>query len=524
MILATHGLFRGEGFQLADFSMKWHRESLRPDKNHSLMAKPNANERDFEVRMASQCPACLKTNPADAHYCYYDGRPLSKERQDGPLHVGALPFPMAFYFADGQACTNFNQLALACDERWEEAKGLLAQGFWPTFFAGIGRHDLAALAKRAVEEPDRDLGLSQLLEKFPADPEALRPPNLTLGSMEENLGVLSPGTDRTFELTILNRGMLVLRGMVLSNSDWLVFGDRTGPSQKMFQTRSICTIKVRVLGHKLRAGSKPLQGEIIVDTNGGMRTLLVRADVPIVPFPKGGHANDALAGAKSPHEIALRAKQFSNEAAILFEQGATNATTQNGDGQLQKSCYVGISGAVNGLIPGYTEARAESGGGGAGCCGGNIISGGGVLFPNSAVTMIQITDGTSNTICLGEWATYLNKSTTTVDWRSPHGWAMGNGGAMNTNQPPNFNPGGDIRTFNCMTIRYNVNQVNGWADDCQTGVCSNTGANSPLRSEHTGGVNVAMCDGTVRFLPDSTTIDIVARLATRDDGQPVTLP
>jgi hypothetical protein len=32
MILATHGLFRGEGFQLADFSMKWHRESLRPDK------------------------------------------------------------------------------------------------------------------------------------------------------------------------------------------------------------------------------------------------------------------------------------------------------------------------------------------------------------------------------------------------------------------------------------------------------------------------------------------------------------
>jgi hypothetical protein len=289
------------------------------------MAKPNANERDFEVRMASQCPACLKTNPADAHYCYYDGRPLSKERQDGPLHVGALPFPMAFYFADGQACTNFNQLALACDERWEEAKGLLAQGFWPTFFAGIGRHDLAALAKRAVEEPDRDLGLSQLLEKFPADPEALRPPNLTLGSMEENLGVLSPGTDRTFELTILNRGMLVLRGMVLSNSDWLVFGDRTGPSQKMFQTRSICTIKVRVLGHKLRAGSKPLQGEIVVDTNGGMRTLLVRADVPIVPFPKGGHANDALAGAKSPHEIALRAKQFSNEAAILFEQGAVKA-------------------------------------------------------------------------------------------------------------------------------------------------------------------------------------------------------
>ena len=215
----------------------------------------------------------------------------------------------------------------------------------------------------------------------------------------------------------------------------------------------------------------------------------------------------------------------------VFKCPSSNMVDTNGstnfpvDNAIQKSCYVGISGAINGLIPGYVDARTESGGGGAGCCGGNTISGGGVLFPNSAITLVQITDGTSNTMCLSEWASNLNKTTTAADWRSPHGWPMGAGnGVINTSLPPNFNAGGDVRTFNCMTIRYSINQTEGWTNDCQTGVCSNTGANSPLRSEHTGGVNVAMCDGTVRFLPTNTTIDMVARLATRDDGQPVTLP
>ena len=60
--------------------------------------------------MARPCPACSKLNPADAAYCYYDGRVLAKDRQAGPLHVGAMPFPMPFCFADGQACANFNQL------------------------------------------------------------------------------------------------------------------------------------------------------------------------------------------------------------------------------------------------------------------------------------------------------------------------------------------------------------------------------------------------------------------------------
>ena len=68
-----------------------------------------------------------------------------------------------------------------------------------------------------------------------------------------------------------------------------------------------------------------LQGEIVIDTNGGAVTMPVRADVPIRPFPKDVNANNSLAGALSPHEIAVRAKEQPQDAAVLFEQGAVKA-------------------------------------------------------------------------------------------------------------------------------------------------------------------------------------------------------
>ena len=49
---------------------------------------------------------------------------------------------------------------------------LLKGGSWPTFFGSIGRLDLAMAAKQAAKEPALDVGLSQLLEKFPADSDA----------------------------------------------------------------------------------------------------------------------------------------------------------------------------------------------------------------------------------------------------------------------------------------------------------------------------------------------------------------
>ena len=47
--------------------------------------------------------------------------------------------------------------------------------------------------------------------------------------------------------------------------------------------------------------------------------------------------------------------------------------------------------------------------------------------------------------------------------------------------------------------------------------------NAPLTSAHSGGVLACRADGSVQFLADTTTLDVLARLATRDDGQVVQL-
>jgi len=48
--------------------------------------------------------------------------------------------------------------------------------------------------------------------------------------------------------------------------------------------------------------------------------------------------------------------------------------------------------------------------------------------------------------------------------------------------------------------------------------------NKPLNSMHTGGINVVMADGSVRFLTDSIPLATLKLLVDRDDGMPVSIP
>lgn len=204
----------------------------------------------------------------------------------------------------------------------------------------------------------------------------------------------------------------------------------------------------------------------------------------------------------------------------------------NSNGPIMAASYAAISGAVNGLIPNYTESRINTPGSSTGCCSGGIASGGGVMIPSGKNGLEDITDGTSNTAVIGEISDFLiTADGSKRDYRNSarHGWIIG---WRTTATPPNAGNGGDLRTFNMVTIRYPINQKKrpgtGWPDwpgNCGAdGICDNASTNMPLVSAHPGGVMTLLADGSVRFLPETMAMDVQGRLVTRDDGQVLELP
>ena len=160
----------------------------------------------------------------------------------------------------------------------------------------------------------------------------------------------------------------------------------------------------------------------------------------------------------------------------------------------------------------------------SGCCGGTsangIQSAGGVLVGNEYLGFKHITDGTSNLIVLGEVGDWMKDSNQNlVDLRGVHGWPMGTSRAERITTWVDF-AGGDARQFHLTSIRYPI----GTRDTTLPGTGTNFGPNNLLVSAHTGGIQVTLADGSVRFMTNSTDLPLLKRLATRDSGITKELP
>jgi hypothetical protein len=266
--------------------------------------------------MALVCSQCSRVNPKDAAYCYWDGASLAG--RGGPVNAGAQPFPSQFVFPNGTSCRNFDQLAMACQQNWSEAVNLLKQGYLASFFGGMGRVDLAAAAKEAGEFPDLDRGLDGLLAKLPS--QALQPPKLKAEPSEINIGQIRVGTDRSAEIHLFNQGMRLLYGSVSTDAKWLTVGEGQGQPQKMFQFGADAVIPIQVRGQHLQAKNKPIEGHLVVESNGGNFTITVRADVPVTPFQEPG----LFQGCVTPRQVAEKAKANPKGAMPIFESGAVH--------------------------------------------------------------------------------------------------------------------------------------------------------------------------------------------------------
>jgi hypothetical protein len=246
-------------------------------------------------------------------YCHADGTAL-RNGKAVQVHVARQDFPFPFVFPSGRTCRSFDELALACLDEWEVACSLLRHGDLTNFLSGLGRSDLAATAREAARTSDADRGLDQLIAALPT--RTVEPAKLHVEPAQVNLGALTLGQEPRFQLHLHNRGMRVLTGSVTAYCVWLTLGEGEGAASKVFQFVHDTVIPVRVRAKGLRAGAKPLEGKLVLESNGGETTVLVRCEVPARPFPSG-----ILAGAVTPRQIAERARSDPKGAAPAFESG-----------------------------------------------------------------------------------------------------------------------------------------------------------------------------------------------------------
>ncbi len=167
-------------------------------------------------------------------------------------------------------------------------------------------------------------------------------------------------------------------------------------------------------------------------------------------------------------------------------------TSTSPNGHLQAPLhYRAIGGATSvPLIPGTQSAHAN-------------WSNSGVIYPTSRTRMTDIVDGTSNTLLVGETSSALGRQSP-LSWPGIQPWTWG------------YYYYGDTQGW--LMIDH---KIVAWPIGYTGTFLTNE---TPFTSNHTNGVNVLFCDGSVHFLTKATALTTLQWLATRANSEVVTLP
>jgi len=179
----------------------------------------------------------------------------------------------------------------------------------------------------------------------------------------------------------------------------------------------------------------------------------------------------------------------------------------------QMSNYVGVSGTfTNGAtMSGSPTPNTSSGYG--------LVAFNGVIVPadqpgNRVLRIRDITDGTTNTIMVGEQSDYRRPTGgTPVDARASNylGGAWSGGQGVSIADPASTNGW----TLNLTTVRYAINN----RSTTTTGQANGYERNTSFTSAHTGGAQFLLADGSVRFISENLNFTTLTRLCDRADGQ-----
>ncbi len=215
----------------------------------------------------------------------------------------------------------------------------------------------------------------------------------------------------------------------------------------------------------------------------------------------------------------------------MVSRGGLNPTLK-----MMNVSYTGIAGSVNdGLVtPGVSATIPAYA---ATCCNGtgNLVTDNGILHSGSKHTFANIIDGSSNTWMVGEQSDHLRDplgQPLTTGWTAGvansgglYGWTMGAGIPVNGAVAS----WADGRHFNCTSVRHPINAkgvvaagtAGGSSAAAAAGVNNDVGLNIPLSSRHPGGIMVALGDGSIRFMSQTTAQTVVHAMCTKDRGEAI---
>jgi prepilin-type N-terminal cleavage/methylation domain-containing protein/prepilin-type processing-associated H-X9-DG protein len=141
---------------------------------------------------------------------------------------------------------------------------------------------------------------------------------------------------------------------------------------------------------------------------------------------------------------------------------------------------------------------------------------GGMFYRDSKVQIHQVQDGSSNTIMASEGVIRGNSVGAWGELGGVWGGAPHGSYGFSTFQLPNTAAADRVYTCKATTLPGAPNNA-----PCESGFTLGlAGRWNYARSYHTGGVNVVMGDGSVRFLRDSIDLQTYRAMGTRNDGIP----
>lgn len=222
-------------------------------------------------------------------------------------------------------------------------------------------------------------------------------------------------------------------------------------------------------------------------------------------FMAGGAAGaDALRGNEVLRRLSIPTYRCPSSPIDEFDI----APVSNNQQETLNVSYVGIQGAAR-PVPGPDPTR------GTWDLGHGWSSNNGMLFANNAIRIRDVTDGLSNTMILADQSALVQGVNRTSNYYG--GWY-----GTRHPRPPRLGPGSswDLWQTGTTCVRFAPN-----SQIVQTGATRRMYRNNTIiNSQHPAGINIAIADGSTRFLPESVDFIVLKQMCCRYDGTVFEMP